>query len=94
MSVTYEYRARDAQGTERKGRLGGATSAAVARELATMGLVPLEIRARQASGADAAKPSAPGKAVSAPAGRSHCAGPPGRGHPPPSGRWPPPSPRP
>ena len=60
MSITYDYRARDTAGTERKGQLGGATPMAVARELAGMGLVPVEIRARGAAAAAlAAAPSAP-----------------------------------
>ena len=67
MAITYDYRARDAQGGERKGRLGGASSAAVARELATMGLVPVEIRASQKPAAEPARPAAAGKAATAPA---------------------------
>jgi type II secretory pathway component PulF len=46
MSTTFDYRARDTAGAERKGQLGGSSAMAVARELATMGLVPVEIRAR------------------------------------------------
>ncbi len=45
-ALSFEYRARDAQGGERKGVLGGASTTAVARELTAMGLVPLEIQAR------------------------------------------------
>ena len=48
MSTTFDYRARDTAGAERKGQLGGSSPMAVARELATMGLVPVEIRARGA----------------------------------------------
>jgi MSHA biogenesis protein MshG len=57
MSTTFDYRARDAQGGKHQGRLGGTSAAAVARELATMGLVPVEIRAGPA-GASAAAPAA------------------------------------
>ena len=59
MSVTFDYRARDTAGAERRGQLGGASAMAVARELATMGLVPVEIRPRSATPAAAAAPAAP-----------------------------------
>lgn len=59
MSVTFDYRARDTAGAERRGQLGGASAMAVARELATMGLVPVEIRPRSAAPAAAAAPAAP-----------------------------------
>jgi MSHA biogenesis protein MshG len=51
MAMTFDYRARDGAGSERRGHLGAATAMAVAQELATMGLVPIEIRARQAGAA-------------------------------------------
>ena len=59
MSATFDYRARDTAGAERRGQLGGASAMAVARELATMGLVPVEIRPRSAAPAAAAAPAAP-----------------------------------
>ena len=45
MSTTFAYRARDAGGTERKGVMPGASAAAVARELASQGMVALDVRA-------------------------------------------------
>lgn len=57
-TLQFDYRARDTSGTLRQGTLGGETSAAVARELAGMGLVPVEIRARQAAAAVAAASTA------------------------------------
>lgn len=53
MATTFDYRARDGAGAERRGQLGAATAMAVAQELATLGLVPIEIRARQAGAAPA-----------------------------------------
>lgn len=57
-TAQFDYRARDTSGALRQGTLGGDTSAAVARELAGMGLVPIEIRARQAAAAVAAASTA------------------------------------
>lgn len=64
MALSFDYRARDTQGGERIGVLGGASTMAVARELGTMGLVPVEIKPRRGSRAPAdaaaASPAADG----------------------------------
>lgn len=66
MAQQFDYRARDAQGGERRGMLAGASSMAVARELGSMGLVPVEIRSRAAAAPAAAADGAaapPGSAL-------------------------------
>jgi MSHA biogenesis protein MshG len=44
MAETYQFRARDKAGTEQRGTVSGASSAAVARELVGRGWVPIDIR--------------------------------------------------
>jgi MSHA biogenesis protein MshG len=79
MATTFEYRARDAHGGERAGTLGGASSAAVARELSGMGLVPLVIRplagrqAAAAAGSAAQGPAMGGTGAGAAAGSAGAA---------------------
>jgi MSHA biogenesis protein MshG len=52
MIASFAYRARDAAGGLKSGVLAGASAAAVARELGSMGLVPLEIKGAAATRAD------------------------------------------
>ncbi len=54
----FDFRARDASGQEHRGMLAAASSSAVAKELATRGWTPVDIKARQAVKAVASKPVA------------------------------------
>lgn len=53
MSLTFEYRARDAAGTVRTGQLAGASAGAVAKDIASMGWVALEIAPKKTAPAGA-----------------------------------------
>jgi MSHA biogenesis protein MshG len=57
MSVAFEFKARDAAGAVKSGSMPGASASAVARELKSQGLVPLDVRAK-AGGGGAAAPAA------------------------------------
>lgn len=54
---SFSYRARDAEGGVQQGVLAGASMAAVARELAAMGLIPIEVRPDGRAAAAAAAPA-------------------------------------
>lgn len=53
MSLTFEYRARDAAGAERTGQMPGTSAAAVAKDIAGMGWVALEIAPKKTGPAGA-----------------------------------------
>ena len=53
MSLTFEYRARDAAGTVRTGQLAGTSAGAVAKDIAGMGWVALEIAPKKSGPAGA-----------------------------------------
>ena len=48
MAETYEFLARDASGTQQRGTVTGTSSAGVARDLASKGWTPIDIRAKSA----------------------------------------------
>lgn len=70
MSQTFQYRAREAGGSLRSGVLAGASAGAVARELASMGLVPVEVRPAASAAATASSVAAPRAGASAPAAQA------------------------